>query len=184
MLVNKESWKIPNNLFTPYEEGITMQVFVDSDHVMLETKLQGVPELVSGSIWIVLWFMGYPRNKTETSSCGSEFIMAIKHTSNWISPRTEVKIESNGYPNWRMLLYYIYGNNRSILVNSSTIHSQLKKKSTLCYCLPPCTRRACPWWVDGEPCVSIQLRIWQACWLRIYLQGNKNWNCVMFSFNI
>ena len=50
MLVNKESWKIPNNLFTPYGKGFTMQVFVDSDHAMLETKLQGVPELVSGYI--------------------------------------------------------------------------------------------------------------------------------------
>ena len=61
----------------------------------------------------------------ETPSFGSEFV-AMKHATEYVRG-LRYKLRVMGVP--VVECAYIYGDNKSVLVNSGTPHSQLKKKS-------------------------------------------------------
>ena len=61
----------------------------------------------------------------ETSSFGSEF-MAVKHATEYVRG-LRYKLRSMGIPVDDCT--YIFGDNQSVLANTTTPHSQLKKKS-------------------------------------------------------
>ena len=91
------------------------------------TKLQGVQEqdyLVYLNNALIYW-SSKKQTTVETSSFGSEF-MAMKQATEYVRG-LRFKLRSMGIPVQECC--YIYGDNQSVLVNSSTLQSQLKKKS-------------------------------------------------------
>lgn len=70
------------------------------------------------------------KQRTETSSFGSVF-MAIKYATEFV-PGLRYKLRAMGIPVEGCV--YIYGNNQSVLVNTTMLHSQLKKRSNSVAC--------------------------------------------------
>ena len=73
----------------------------------------------------LIYWSSKKQTTVETSSFGSEF-MAMKQATEYVRG-LRYKLRSMGVPVEECC--YIYGDNQSVLVNSSTPQSQLKKKS-------------------------------------------------------
>jgi hypothetical protein len=121
--VGKES--IPDNAPTPLGIEFTMRAFVDSDHagdaVTRRSRTGFITYLNSAPIF---WF-SKRQGSCETSSFGSEFV-AMKSCCEYIRG-LRYKLRMMGIP--VTMPTYIFGDNKSVLVNSSLPHSTLKKKS-------------------------------------------------------
>ena len=102
-----------------------MRVFVDSDHAGDQvTRRSRTGFIVYLNSALVYW-SSKKQTTVETSSFGSEF-MAMKQATEYVRG-LRYKLRSMGIPVEECC--YIYGDNQSVLVNSLTPHSQLKKKS-------------------------------------------------------
>ena len=102
-----------------------MRVFVDSDHAGDQvTRRSRTGYLVYLNNALIYW-SSKKQTTIETSSFGSEF-MAMKQATEYVRG-LRYKLRSMGIPVEECC--YIYGDNKSVLVNSSTPQSQLKKKS-------------------------------------------------------
>ena len=101
-----------------------MRVFVDSDHAGDQvTRRFRTGFLVYLNNSLIYW-SSKKQTTVETSSFGSEF-MAMKHATEYVRS-LQYKLRSMGIPVDECA--YIYGETKSVLVNSGTPHSQLKKK--------------------------------------------------------
>ena len=116
---------VPTNLPTPLGKGFTMRVYVDSDHAGDQvTRRSRTGFLVFLNNALIYW-TSKKQTTIETSSFGSEF-MAMKHATEYVRG-LRYKLRAMGIP--VIDCAYIYGDNKSVLVNSAVPHSQLKKKS-------------------------------------------------------
>ena len=108
--------QIPPNMPEPRGQGFTMHVKVDADHASdTITRHSRTGFLVYLNCAPVYWW-SKKQNSVESSSFGSEFIV-MKQCCEY------VQIENDGYP-----LMFIYGDNQSVLANTTVPDSMLKKK--------------------------------------------------------
>ena len=117
---------LPPNMPTPRGIGFTMRAFVDSDHagdsITRRSRTGFIVTLNSSPIY---WF-SKKQTSVETSSFGSEFI-AMKQCCEYVRG-LRYKLRMLGIP--VELPTYVFGDNQSVLTNSSKPHSKLKKKSS------------------------------------------------------
>ena len=116
---------IPSNAPPPRGIGFTMRAFVDSDHagdsVTRRSRTGFMVFLNSAPIFVYSKKQG----SCETSSFGSEFI-AMKSCCEYIRG-LRYKLRMMGIPVEHPA--YVFGDNQSVLSNTSKPHSTLKKKS-------------------------------------------------------
>ena len=117
--------EVPTNLPNPLGKGFVMRVFVDSGHAgdQVTRRLQ-TGFLIYLNNALIYW-TSKKKTTVETSSFGSKF-MVMKHATEYVRG-LRYKLRSMGVPVDECV--YIYGDNKSVLVNSGTPQSQLKKKS-------------------------------------------------------
>jgi hypothetical protein len=120
------SEELPPNAPTPRGIGFTMRAFVDSDHagdsVTRRSRTGFIILLNSAPIY---WF-SKKQTSVETSSFGSEFI-AMKQCCEYVRG-LRYKLRMMGIP--VDFPTFIFGDNQSVLANTSIPHSTLKKKSS------------------------------------------------------
>jgi hypothetical protein len=117
--------KLPDDLPQAHGRGFVMRVFVDSDHAGdTVTRRSRTGFLVYLNNALVYW-TSKKQTGVETSSFGSEF-MAMKHATEYVRG-LRYKLRSMGIPVDDCT--YIFGDNQSVLANTTAPHSQLKKKS-------------------------------------------------------
>lgn len=118
--------EIPTNAPKPRGKGFTMRAFVDSDHggdsVTRRSRTGFIVFLNSAPI---CWF-SKKQTSVETSTFGSEFI-AMKQCCEYIRG-LRYKLRMMGVP--VEMPTFIFGDNQSVLSNTTTPHSVLKKKSS------------------------------------------------------
>jgi hypothetical protein len=115
----------PPNMPGPRGQGFTMRVYVDSDHAGdTITRRSRTGFLVYLNCSLIHW-MSKKQTSIETSSFGSEF-MAMKAATEYVRG-LRFKLRMMGIPVEGHT--YIYGDNQSVLANTTMPHSNLKKKS-------------------------------------------------------
>jgi hypothetical protein len=118
--------EIPGNAPEPRGIGFTMRAFVDSDHAGdVSTRRSRTGFLVFLNSAPIYWF-SKKQTCIETSSFGSEFI-AMKQCCEYIRG-LRYKLRMMGIP--VTLPTYVFGDNQSVLANTTNPYSQLKKKSS------------------------------------------------------
>ena len=118
--------ELPPNAPEPRGRGFTMRAFVDSDHAGdTVTRRSRTGFMVFLNCSPIHWF-SKKQGSCETSSFGSEFC-AMKTCCEYIRG-LRYKLRMMGVPVENPT--YIFGDNQSVLANTSVPHSQLKKKSS------------------------------------------------------
>jgi hypothetical protein len=116
---------LPPNMPESRGLGFTMRVYVDSDHAGdTVTRRSRTGFLVFLNCALIQW-TSKKQTSIETSSFGSEF-MAMKAATEYVRG-LRFKLRMMGIPVEGHT--YVYGDNQSVLANTSTPHSNLKKKS-------------------------------------------------------
>ena len=111
--------EVPTNLPTPLGKGFVMRVFVDSDHAGDQiTRRSQTGFIVYLNNALIYWTLK-KQTTVETSSFGSEF-MAMKHATEYVQG-LRYKLRAIGIP--VVECAYVYGDNKSVLVNTGTPHS-------------------------------------------------------------
>jgi hypothetical protein len=117
---------LPPNMCEARGAGVIMRAFVDSDHASDTTNRRSRTGFIIFLNSAPIYWYSKKQTSVETSSFGSEFI-AMKQCCEYIQglryKLRQMGIAINGPT-------YIFGDNQSVLVNSSKPHSQLKKKSS------------------------------------------------------
>ena len=117
--------ELPGNMPQPRGQGFTMSAYVDSDHAGDSvTRRSRTGFLVFLNSALVYW-ISKKQTAIETSSFGSEFT-AMKQCTEYVRG-LRYKLRMMGISCSEPC--YIYGDNQSVLANSSVPHSVLKKKS-------------------------------------------------------
>ena len=118
--------EVPSNAPKPRGLGFTSRAFVDSDHagdtVTRRSRTGFIIFLNSAPIY---WYSKKQGSGIETSSFGAEFI-AMKNCCEYIRG-LRYKLRMMGIP--VDLPTFVFGDNQSVLANTSHPHSVLKKKS-------------------------------------------------------
>ena len=118
--------EIPPNAPSPRGIGFTMRAFVDSDHAGdVATRRSRTGFFIFLNSAPIYWFTK-KQTSIETSSFGSEFI-AMKQCCEYIRG-LRYKLRMMGIS--VELPTFIFGDNQSVLANTSKPHSTLKKKSS------------------------------------------------------
>ena len=118
--------ELPSGMPEPRGVGFTMRAFVDSDFAgELTTRRSRTGYIVFLNSAPIYWF-SKRQTCVETSSFGSEFI-AMKQCCEYIRG-LRYKLRMMGIP--VDLPTYIFGDNQSVLANTTNPHSTLKKKSS------------------------------------------------------
>ena len=122
--------EIPPNMPKPHGESMTMRVYVDSDHagdqVTRRSRTGFVVFLNNAPIY---WF-SKKQGSCETSTFGSEFV-AMKQATEYVRG-LRYKLRMLGIPVEDPA--FVFGDNQSVLANTSNPASTLKKKSNaICY---------------------------------------------------
>ena len=116
---------LPTNMPTPLGSGFTIRAFVDADHAGdTITRRSRTGFLVYLNMAPVFW-QSKKQLSVETSSFGSEFI-AMKQCTEYIRG-LRYKLRMMGIPCEGPA--YVYGDNQSVLYNTTIPDSTLKKKS-------------------------------------------------------
>ena len=117
---------IPGNAPPPRGIGFTMRAFVDSDHAGdLVTRRSRTGFIIMLNSAPIYWY-SKKQTSCETSSFGSEFI-AMKQCCEYIRG-LRYKLRMMGIT--VSAPAYVFGDNQSVLANSTKPHSTLKKKSS------------------------------------------------------
>ena len=123
---NTSPEEVPSNAPTPQGIGFMMRAFVDSDHagekVTRRSRTGFIIFLNSAPIY---WF-SKKQTGIETSSFGSEFI-AMKQCCEYIRG-LRYKLRMMGIPVEEPT--FVFGDNQSVLSNTTAPHSTLQKKSS------------------------------------------------------
>ena len=118
--------EVPSNMPPPKGIGFYMRAFVDSDHAgHLLTRRSRTGFIIFLNSAPIYWY-SKSQTSVETSSFGSEFI-AMKVCCEYIRG-LRYKLRMMGIPVG--LPTYIFGDNQSVLCNTTKPHSSLKKKSS------------------------------------------------------
>ena len=116
---------LPDNAPAPRGQGFRMKAYVDADHAGdVITRRSRTGFLVYLNMAPIHW-ISKKQNSVETSSFGSEF-MAMKHCTEYIRG-LRYKLRMMGIPCTEPT--FIYGDNQSVLCNTTLPQSTLKKKS-------------------------------------------------------
>ena len=116
----------PMNAPEPLGIGFIMRAFVDSDHAGdMVTRRSRTGFMIFLNSAPIYWY-SKKQGSCETSSFGSEFI-AMKSCCEYIRG-LRYKLRMMGIP--VEFPTFVFGDNQSVLVNSSKPHSSLKKKSS------------------------------------------------------
>jgi hypothetical protein len=118
--------ELPPNMCEARGVGMTMRAFVDSDHASDTTNRRSRTGFIIFLNSAPIYWFSKKQTSVETSSFGSEFI-AMKQCCEYIRG-LRYKLRQMGIAINNCT--YIFGDNKSVLVNSSQPHSQLKKKSS------------------------------------------------------
>ena len=118
--------ELPPNMCEPRGVGMTMRAFVDSDHATDTTNRRSRTGFIIFLNSAPIYWYSKKQTSVETSSFGAEFI-AMKQCCEYIRG-LRYKLRQMGIPINGST--YVFGDNKSVLVNSSEPHSQLKKKSS------------------------------------------------------
>ena len=117
---------LPQNAPRPLGIGFSIRAFVDSDHAGdMITRRSRTGFIIFLNNAPIYWY-SKKQGSCETSSFGSEFI-AMKSCCEYLRG-LRYKLRMMGIP--VELPAYVFGDNQSVLVNSSKPHSSLKKKSS------------------------------------------------------
>ena len=117
--------ELPPNCPEPLGLGMIMRAYVDADHAAdTVTRRSRTGFLVYLNCAPIFW-LSKKQNSVETSSFGSEF-MAMKHCTEYVRG-LRYKLRMMGIP--CDLPTFIYGDNKSVLANTTIPDSTLKKKS-------------------------------------------------------
>ena len=117
---------VPPNAPEPRGVGFIMRAFVDSDHAGdLATRRSRTCFMIFLNSALIYWY-SKKQGSCETSSFGSEFI-AMKSCCEYVRG-LRYKLRMMGIP--VEFPTFTFGDNQSVLVNSSKPHSSLKKKSS------------------------------------------------------
>ena len=120
------SEELPANAPEPLGIGFIMRAFVDSDHAGdMVTRRSRTGFIIFLNNAPICW-NSKKQGSCETSSFGSEFI-AMKSCCEYVRG-LRYKLRMMGIP--VEFPTFIFGDNQSVLVNSSQPHSSLKKKSS------------------------------------------------------
>ena len=116
---------LPGNAPPPRGQGFTMRAYVDADHAGdAITRRSRTGFLVYLNMAPIYWH-SKKQNSVETSTFGSEF-MAMKHCTEYVRGlRYKLRMMGIACPGPT----FIYGDNQSVLCNTSLPQSTLKKKS-------------------------------------------------------
>jgi len=118
--------EIPSNAPEPLGSEFIMRAFVDSDHAGDHiTRRSRTGFVISLNCAPIYWY-SKKQTSCETSSFGADFI-ALKTCCEYIRG-LRYKLRMMGIP--VNLPTFLFGDNRSVLINSSKPHSSLKKKSS------------------------------------------------------
>ena len=118
--------EIPNNAPKPRGIGFTMRAFVDSDHACdTVTRRSRTGYIIFLNSAPIYWY-SKKQTSIETSSFGAEFI-AMKLCCEYIRG-LRYKLRMMGIA--VDLPAFVFGDNQSVLSNTSHPHSKLKKKSS------------------------------------------------------
>ena len=121
---------IPPNAPESRGQGMTMRCFVDADHAAdTVTRKSRTGFIVYLNMAPIFWF-SKKQSTVETSSFGSEFV-AMKQCTEYVRG-LRYRLRMMGI----QILgpTYVYGDNQSVLYNTTIPESTLKKKSqSLCY---------------------------------------------------
>lgn len=125
-----EPEQMPPNAPEPRGQGFTMRLFVDADHASdTITRRSRSGFLCYLNCAPITWF-SKKQTSVETSSFGSEFV-AMKHGTEYVRG-LRYKLRMMGIP--VLGPTYIYGDNQSVLFNTTIPESTLKRKSqSICY---------------------------------------------------
>ena len=110
----------------PRGMGFTIRAYVDADHAGNQVTRRSHTGFVIFLNNSPIYWLSKRQTGVETSSFGSEF-MAMKHCCEYLHG-LQFKLRSMGIPVFGPC--YIFGDNKSVLVNSAKPDSVLKKKST------------------------------------------------------
>jgi len=120
------SEELPSNMPEPRGIGFTMRAFVDSDHAgEITTRRSRTGYIIFLNSAPIYWF-SKRQTSVETSSFGSEFI-AMKQCCEYVRG-LRYKLRMMGIP--VDMPTYVFGDNQSVLANTTKPHSTLKKKSS------------------------------------------------------
>ena len=122
---NELTEEMPGNMPKTRGQGFTMTAYVDADHAgdsITRRSRTGFLVYLNSS---PIYWLSKKQNSVETSSFGSEF-MAMKHCVEYIRG-LRYKLRMMGIP--CELPAFVYGDNKSVLSNTSVPDSTLKKKS-------------------------------------------------------
>ena len=121
---------LPPNMPQPRGIGLTMRAFVDADHATDTTTRKSRTGFLIYLNSAPIYWTSKKQTGVETSSFGSEFV-AMKQCSEYVRG-LRYKLQMMGIPVEGPT--YIYGDNKSVLYNTSIPESTLKKKSqSICY---------------------------------------------------
>ena len=120
------SEEIPPNMCEARGVGMTLRAFVDSDHATDTTNRRSRTGFIIFLNSAPIYWFSKKQTSVETSSFGAEFI-AMKQCCEYLRG-LRYKLRQMGIPINGPT--YIFGDNKSVLVNTSEPHSQLKKKSS------------------------------------------------------
>ena len=116
---------LPENMPDPLGYGMIMRAYVDADHAAdTITRRSRTGFMVYLNNAPIFW-SSKKQNSVETSSFGSEF-MAMKHCTEYVRG-LRYKLRMMGIP--CDLPTFIFGDNKSVLANTTVPDSTLKKKS-------------------------------------------------------
>lgn len=117
--------EVPSNMPEPRGQGFVMRAYVDADHAGDSvTRRSRTGFLVYLNMAPIYW-MSKKQTSVETSSFGSEFI-AMKQCTEYIRG-LRYKLRMMGIPCEEAT--FVFGDNQSVLYNTSIPESTLKKKS-------------------------------------------------------
>ena len=117
--------EIPDNIPEPLGLEMVIRAFVDADHAgdqLTRQSRTGFIILVNSA---PIYWLSRKQNSVETSSFGSEFL-AMKHCCEYIRG-LRYKIRMMGIPMTHGA--FVYGDNQSVLWNTTCPDSVLKKKA-------------------------------------------------------
>ena len=117
--------ELPQNMPTPLGQSMTMRVFVDADHAgetVTRRSRTGFVVFLNGA---PIYWSSKRQNSVETSTFGSEFV-AMKQATEYVRGlryklrMMGIKVDEPAY---------VFGDNKSVLCNTTAPESTLKKKS-------------------------------------------------------
>ena len=117
--------ELPKDMPIPHGQSMTMRVFVDSDHAGDQVTRRSRTGFIVFLNNAPIYWSSKKQNSCETSTFGSEFV-AMKQATEYVRG-LRYKLRMMGIPVDEPT--FVFGDNQSVLCNTTSPASTLKKKS-------------------------------------------------------